>query len=85
MTARYKLTLRTPDSTINATGMLQSPEQWAVVNAALNGKLVDDHKLLKAAPALRDALANMIESYQYEASAENPALLQAKAALALLD
>lgn len=31
--------------------------------------------------ALMEALVNMVESYQYEASMENPALLEARAAL----
>lgn len=58
-TARYKLNLRTPESTINATGTLQSPQQWAVVNAALSGNLTDDLKLLAAAPSLLAFVQNV--------------------------
>lgn len=42
-------------------------------------------KLVRAAPALRDALIAMVEAYEYEASSENPALLEAKAALLAID
>lgn len=41
-----------------------------------------DRDLIAAAPDLYDALEAMILSYEYEASMDNPALLQAKAALA---
>lgn len=37
--------------------------------------------LILAAPKMLEALRAMITSYQYEASAENPALLMAKAAV----
>lgn len=36
----------------------------------------------KVASELVEALQNMVESYQYEASPDNPALLQARAAIA---
>lgn len=39
-------------------------------------------QLISAAPELLQALQNMVESYQYEASPDNPALLQAHAAIA---
>lgn len=42
-------------------------------------------KLVRAAPALRDALIAMVEAYEYEASSENPALLEARAALLAID
>lgn len=41
-----------------------------------------DAHLIAASPELYAALEAMVESYQHEASAENPALLQARTALA---
>ena len=38
-------------------------------------------RLMAASPRLLAALKSMIDSYQYEASQENPALLEAKAAV----
>ncbi len=39
-------------------------------------------RLIAAAPELLEALCNMVESYQYEASAENESLLAARSAIA---
>lgn len=58
-----------------------SPERHGVVCASLDGGLSDDLRLLRAAPKILAALKSMIDSYQYEASQENPALLEAKAAV----
>ncbi|MDM2960398.1 hypothetical protein [Citrobacter sp. CK202] len=38
--------------------------------------------LIAAAPDLLEALHNMVEAYQHEASIDNPALLEARAAIA---
>lgn len=38
-------------------------------------------KLITAAPDLLEALQNMVSSYEYEASIDNPALLAARAAI----
>ncbi|PXB01172.1 hypothetical protein [Pectobacterium carotovorum] len=38
--------------------------------------------LIAAAPDLLEALVDMVESYEHEASAENPSLLKARAAIA---
>lgn len=37
--------------------------------------------LILAAPELFEALVDMVEAYEHEASAENPALLKARAAI----
>lgn len=54
--------------------------------ARTGGKLTDEYNanmhIIAAAPELLQALQNMVESYQYEASHDNPALLQARAAIA---
>lgn len=44
-------------------------------------KLKANERMLAAGPVLLEALKAMITSYQYEASQENPALLEAKAAI----
>lgn len=45
-------------------------------------KAKENAKLITAAPELLEALQAMIESYEHEASINNPALLQARAAIA---
>lgn len=41
-----------------------------------------DMALIESAPDLLEALEDMVESYEHEASAENPSLLKARAAIA---
>lgn len=41
-----------------------------------------DARLISAAPDLLVALQGMVDSYEHEASADNPALIAARAALA---
>lgn len=59
MTATYTLKVKTPASTINSSGSLRSPEQYGVLCCLLAGQLSDDHKLLKAAPKLLEALKGL--------------------------
>lgn len=41
----------------------------------------EDARLITAAPDLLEALQNMVEAYQHEASIDNPALLEARMAI----
>jgi len=41
-----------------------------------------NQNIIAAAPELLEALHNMVEAYQHEASIDNPALLEARAAIA---
>ncbi|QOV59865.1 hypothetical protein AMN10_06810 [Klebsiella variicola] len=49
---------------------------------SMDKKTARDFALMAAAPELLEALQNMVEAYQYEASIDNPALLSARAAIA---
>lgn len=43
---------------------------------------VANQQIMASAPELLEALQNMVEAYQHEASIDNPALLSARAAIA---
>lgn len=60
---------------------LEACDDWAGLlktNAQLEQRLSDQAKRIAV---LEGALADMVESYEFEASSENPALLKAKQAL----
>ncbi len=65
---RYKIAdVRNPDY----EGVTENDTQMTRANA----------RLIAAAPELREMLDRMVDTYQHEASAENPTLLAAKALL----
>ena len=60
------------DSNFHTERMIERDMQESIANA----------NLIAAAPELLEALKEMVNSYELEASPENPALLQAKAIIA---
>ena len=48
--------------------------------SSIYGAKPEDAQLMRASPRLVEALRRMIEAYELEASADNPALLEARAA-----
>lgn len=57
------------------------PVGWVEFNPEIEVQ-VANQQIMASAPELLEALQNMVEAYQYEASIDNPALLSARAAIA---
>jgi hypothetical protein len=61
--------------------MIDTPQEAAAGDKAAR-ELLKVEKLKAINSELLEALRDMVESYQYEASSENPALLKARATIA---
>lgn len=56
------------------------PVGWVEFNPEIEVQ-VANQQIMASAPELLEALQNMVEAYQHEASIDNPALLSARAAI----